>query len=83
MSQWSLIFERQGRHALLLAGLLVGMVVAGSFEAARAGMLWGVDTPVWYWLAVGLAVGQGHGNDGFRLGTEAVQMLGQLVGLLV
>ncbi|MCB0182281.1 MAG: hypothetical protein KDI62_28920 [Anaerolineae bacterium] len=57
MSQWSLIFESQGRHALLLAGLLAGMVLAGSLEAVRAGMLWGVGTPVWYWLAVGLAVG--------------------------
>lgn len=57
MSQWTLIFERQWLHALLLAGLLAGMVWAGSLEAVRAGMLWGIGTPVWYWLAVGLAVG--------------------------
>ena len=57
MSQWSLIFERQWLHGLLLAGLWAGMIWAGSLEAVRTGLLWGIGTPGWFWLAVGLAVG--------------------------
>ena len=56
MSQTLLIFERQWLHALLLAALLAGMVLVTGFDGVRTGQLWGVATPVWLWLAVGLAI---------------------------
>ena len=56
MSQTLLIFERQWLHALLLAALLAGMVLVTGFDGVRTGQLWEVATPVWLWLAVGLAI---------------------------
>jgi hypothetical protein len=51
-----LIFERQWLHALLLAVLLVGLAVVSGSDGVRGGQLWGVTTPVWFWLAIALAV---------------------------
>ena len=56
MSQTQLIFEKQWLHASLLAALLAGMVLVNGSEGVRSGQLWGVTTPVWLWLAVGLAI---------------------------
>ncbi|HJS36560.1 MAG TPA: methyltransferase [Burkholderiales bacterium] len=56
MPQAQLIFERQWFHALLLAALLVGLAVVSGADGVRGGQLWGVTTPVWFWLAVALAV---------------------------
>ena len=56
MSQAQLIFERQWLHAVLLAVLLAGMAWASGHEGMQAGMLWGISTPAWLWLAVALAV---------------------------
>lgn len=57
MSQARLIFERQWLHALCLAVLLAGVRMVCGYDGVRFGELWGVATPVWLWLAVGLAVG--------------------------
>ena len=57
MSQAQLIFERQWLHALLLATLLAGLAVVSGSDGVRSGQLWGVTTPVWFWLAIALAVG--------------------------
>ena len=54
MSQAQLIFEKQWLHASLLAVLLAAMVLVTGYEGVRTGQLWGVTTPVWLWLAVGL-----------------------------
>ena len=52
-SQLRLIFERQAQHALLLVALLIGVYFAETrWISVRAGTLWGIDTPVWLWLAV-------------------------------
>jgi len=56
VSRVALIFERQWLHLLLLALLLTGVQRALGHEAVRAGQLWGIGTPVWLWIAVGLAV---------------------------
>ncbi|MBN1910136.1 MAG: hypothetical protein JW818_10385 [Pirellulales bacterium] len=56
MSTTRLIFEKQWLHAVLLAGLLVGVVLVASYDDVRAGQLWGIATPFWIWLAVGLAI---------------------------
>jgi protein-S-isoprenylcysteine O-methyltransferase Ste14 len=51
-----LIFERQWLHASLLAVLLIGVAQITDFDSFRTGQLWGLTTPVWLWLAIGLAV---------------------------
>jgi len=56
VSQAQLIFERQWVHGLLLAALLAGLAVASGSDGVRSGQLWGVTTPVWFWLAIALAV---------------------------
>jgi len=56
MSQIQLIFEKQWLHGLLLAVLLAGMVLVTGNDDVRAGQFWGVTTPFWIWLAIGLAV---------------------------
>lgn len=56
MSQAQLIFEKQWLHVLLLAALLAGLAVVSGFDGARGGQLWGMTTPVWFWLAVAVAV---------------------------
>jgi len=56
MSQTSLIFEKQWLHAVLLAALLAGLAVLANFEPLGRGQLWGIATPIWYWLAIGVAV---------------------------
>lgn len=50
------IFEKQWLHVLLLALLLAGLAAVHRLEAARSGRLWGVSTPAWFRLAVGIAV---------------------------
>ncbi len=56
MSQTGLIFEKQWLHGLLLAALLAGLAVVGRWDDVQRGQLWGVTTPVWFWLAVAVAV---------------------------
>ena len=56
MSRRRLIFERQWLHASLLAILLAGLAGASGFDGVRSGQLWGVSTPVWFWLAAAVAV---------------------------
>ncbi len=56
MSQAQLIFEKQWLHALPLAVLLAGLAAISRFAQVRMGQLWGVSTPVWFWLAATLAV---------------------------
>jgi protein-S-isoprenylcysteine O-methyltransferase Ste14 len=51
-----LIFEKQWLHGLLLAALLAGLAVAGRADGVQRGQLWGVATPVWFWLAIAVAV---------------------------
>ena len=44
--------EKQGWHLALLVGLwLVAGAVAGG-EGYQAGSLWGVSTPVWFWMSI-------------------------------
>lgn len=50
------IFEKQWLHAALLAALLVPVVLLSQTAALRLGELWGVGTPVWFWLAVALPI---------------------------
>lgn len=56
MSRAQLIFEKQWFHASVLAALLVGVALVGSLDSVRTGHLWGVNTPVWLWLAVALPI---------------------------
>jgi hypothetical protein len=56
VSQAQLIFEGQWLHALLLAALVAGLAMVSGSEGVRSGQLWGVTTPVWFWLAIALAV---------------------------
>jgi hypothetical protein len=56
MSQIQLIFERQWLHALLLAILLTGAAMADNIDGMKAGMLLGISTDVWFWLAIALAI---------------------------
>ena len=56
MTQTQRIFEKQWLHVTLLALLLVGLAMLNGFDAIRSGQLWGTTTPVWCWLAAGVAV---------------------------
>ena len=56
MSHPQLIFEKQWLHACLLAALLAGMGLVTSYDDVRIGQLWGVTTPFWLWLAIGVAI---------------------------
>jgi protein-S-isoprenylcysteine O-methyltransferase Ste14 len=56
MSQIQLIFERQWLHALILAILLTGAAMAANLDGMKAGMLWGISTDAWFWLAIALAI---------------------------
>ena len=56
MRKARLIFEKQWIHALALLFLLPGIVLVSENEHVRSGHLWGISTPSWYWLAVGLAI---------------------------
>lgn len=56
MSRTQLIFERQGLHAVLLAALLAGLAMVSGSDGVRSGQLWGFPTPVWFWLAIALAI---------------------------
>jgi hypothetical protein len=51
-----LIFERQWIHALFLMVSFFLLVEVSGFERVHAGQVWGVDTTVWFWIAVGIAV---------------------------
>ncbi len=57
MDRLRLIFERQWLHALSLAALLVPVALASRLESVRVGELWGIGTPVWFWLAVAIPIG--------------------------
>ena len=56
MSQMRLILEKQWLHAVVLALLLDLLAWASALPRMQAGMLWGIDTLVWFWLAVALAI---------------------------
>ncbi len=51
-----LLFEKQWLHASLLAVLLFGLAVVSGLDVVRSGQLWSIATPVWFWLAAGIAV---------------------------
>ncbi len=51
-----LIFEKQWLHALLLAALLAGVLLVTGYDGVHTGQLWGVATPFWLWLAIGVAI---------------------------
>lgn len=53
---FSLIFEKQWLHALALVVLLAGLAMLGGFDSVRSGQLWGITTPVWFWLAATVAI---------------------------
>jgi len=56
VSQAALIYEKQWLHASALVVLLAGLAVFGDFDSVRSGQLWGITTPVWFWLAATVAV---------------------------
>lgn len=56
MSRTALIFEKQWLHASALVLLLSGLVALGGATPVRRGELWGIATPVWFWLSVAMAV---------------------------
>lgn len=56
LNRFPLIFEKQWLHALLLVVLLVPLVAVSGTPAFQSGALWGIGTPVWFWLAVALPV---------------------------
>lgn len=53
-----LIFEKQWIHLLALVILLTGMALVAENEYVRSGYLWNISTPVWFWMAAGLAITQ-------------------------
>jgi len=56
MTQTVLIFEKQWLHILILTILFIGIVLVVGYEDVRTGQLWGINTLVWLWLAVGIAI---------------------------
>jgi len=56
MSQIQLILERQWLHVLLLAFLLIGAMLSGNLDGMQMGMLCGISTTQWFWLAIALAI---------------------------
>ena len=56
MSSARKIFEKQGLHAVALAGLLMLTAAAAGREGVTEGSLWGITTPVWLWAAVAVAI---------------------------
>ena len=56
MSRAQLIFEKQWLHAIFLAALLAGVALVSRLDIVRPGDLWGVNTPVWLWLAVAIPI---------------------------
>ncbi len=56
MSQMQLILERQWLHAVVLAGLIAVLSLVSDLDGMQAGMLWGISTPEWFWLAIALAI---------------------------
>lgn len=56
MSQMQLILERQWLHAVVLAALIAVLALTSDLDGIQAGMLWGINTPEWFWLAVALAI---------------------------
>ncbi|CAB1064075.1 hypothetical protein D1BOALGB6SA_8866 [Olavius sp. associated proteobacterium Delta 1] len=56
MPQIQLIFEKQWLHILALAGLIAGLVLLGTSDSFQAGSLLGVDTMIWFRLAVAIAI---------------------------
>ncbi len=56
MSQMQLILERQWLHAVVLAALITMLALTSDLDGIQAGILWGINTPEWFWLAVALAI---------------------------
>ena len=56
MSRVRLILERQWLHGVLLVALLAVLVLTRGLEGMHAGMLWGISSPEWFWLAVAIAI---------------------------
>lgn len=56
MRNVQLIFERQWLHLSLLAVLLFAVALIANFDVVRAGRLWGVATPVWFWLSIAIPI---------------------------
>lgn len=50
------MLERQWLHALGLFVLIVGLFSIRDLHSMRAGDLWGLGTPFWYWLAAFIAI---------------------------
>lgn len=51
-----MILERQWLHAALLTVLLVAARIASRLDGVRAGEFGGLSTPVWFWLAISIAI---------------------------
>src|SRR5690625_3586668 len=51
-----IIFEKQWLHAIGLAVLLVLLMLATRLDGMKTGMLCGVSTTDWFWMAVGIAI---------------------------
>ncbi len=50
------VLERQWLHAIATVALLAGLAVSAGYEPVRAGAALGVGTPVWLWVAAGIAI---------------------------
>lgn len=46
------MLKKQGWHLLYLVLLLAAAFIAIMRRDFRAGQLWGISTPVWYWIAI-------------------------------
>jgi|SRR5690625_2615958 len=51
-----LISEKQWLHVVCLVILVVLLMLAVQLDGMQAGMLWGISTTVWFWIAVGIAI---------------------------
>lgn len=56
MSRMQRILEKQSLHAGALLALIAGSALAGDLHGMQVGMLWGISTPAWFWIAIALAV---------------------------
>ncbi len=55
-TQIKLILEKQGRHAFILAVLVLGIALATEMDEMSTGILWGLTTVQWYWIAVSIPI---------------------------
>ena len=56
MSRLRLILERQWLHGLLLVALLAVLGLARCLRGIDTGILWGISTREWFWIAVAAAI---------------------------